>query len=172
MHWMGWKVQGNFPDEKKIVVVSAPHTSMWDFVIGRLFLYQYPIKPKFLIKKELFFFPFGYLMKKIGGIPVNRSCKTDIIEQVIEKFNHSEHMVLVITPEGTRQNVKDWKTGFYYIARGANVPILPSYFDYKHKIIGIGELFYPSDNIIDDIAHIKDFVKDIHPKHPERYAIE
>jgi 1-acyl-sn-glycerol-3-phosphate acyltransferase len=125
-----------------------------------------------LIKKELFIFPFGYLLKKIGGIPVDRSRKTDIIERVIDMYNHSGQMVLVITPEGTRKNVKEWKTGFYYIARGAGVPILPSYFDYKHKIIGIGELFYTSENIEDDIAHIKDFVKDIHPKHPDRYTID
>jgi 1-acyl-sn-glycerol-3-phosphate acyltransferase len=166
----GWKVTGNFPQEKKFVIVSVPHTSMWDFVIGRLFLYQFSVKPKFLIKKELFFFPLGYLFKRMGGIPVDRSQKTDIVERLIEMYNRSEEMMLAITPEGTRKHVTEWKPGFYYIAKGANVPILPSYFDYKNKIIGIGDLFYASENIENDIQHIKAFAINAHPKHPDKYA--
>jgi 1-acyl-sn-glycerol-3-phosphate acyltransferase len=166
----GWKVIGDFPKEKKFVIVSVPHTSMWDFVLGRLFLYQYPIKPKFLIKKELFFFPFGFLVKCMGGIPVDRSQKTDIVERLIAMYNHSDEMMLAITPEGTRKHVTEWKPGFYYIAKGANVPILPSYFDYKNKIICMGDVFYASENIEDDIKHIKDFAKNAQPKHHEKYA--
>lgn len=166
----GWKVIGNFPEEKRFVIVSVPHTSMWDFVIGRVFLYQYPIKPKFLIKKELFFFPFGNLVKCMGGIPVDRSQKTDIVERLIEMFKHSEEMMLAITPEGTRKQVTEWKPGFYYIAKGAQVPILPSYLDYKNKIICIGDLFYASENLEEDIKRIKEFAKPAQPKHPEKYT--
>jgi 1-acyl-sn-glycerol-3-phosphate acyltransferase len=167
---MGWKTLGVIPDERKFVIVSVPHTSMWDFIIGRLFLYRLKIKPHFLMKKELFFFPLGLLMKKMGGIPVDRSQKTDTIDRLIEKFQNSENFLLAITPEGTRKNVTYWKTGFYYIAKGANVPILPTYFDYKQKIIGIGDVFYASDNIDDDMNRIKNFVKDVVPKHPKLYS--
>jgi 1-acyl-sn-glycerol-3-phosphate acyltransferase len=170
LKWAGWKVTGSFPKDKKFVVVSVPHTSMWDFVLGRLFMYQYAIKPKFLMKKELFFFPMGYLVRRMGGIPVDRSQKTDIVARLIELYKNSDELVLAITPEGTRKNVTEWKAGFYNIAKGAGVPILPSYFDYKQKTIGLGDIFYASENIDDDIARIKTFVKVAQPRHPHKYS--
>jgi 1-acyl-sn-glycerol-3-phosphate acyltransferase len=166
---LGWKLVGKIPDEKKMLAVSVPHTSMWDFVIGRLFLYQLKIKPLFLVKKELFFFPLGFFMKRMGGIPINRSKKSDTIERLIQLFNDSDTMLLTITPEGTRKNVVEWKTGFHYIAKGANVPILPTYLDYQKKVIGIGDLFFAGETAENDVNHIKEFVKDVIPKHPELF---
>jgi 1-acyl-sn-glycerol-3-phosphate acyltransferase len=165
----GWKIVGNIPIEKKFVAVEAPHTSMWDFVIGRLLFYSLGLKPKFLIKKELFFFPLDLLLSKMGGIPVDRSKKGDTIERMAYAFNNSENLILIVAPEGTRKKVKKWKLGFYYIARGANVPIVPAFVDYKEKIIGVGDSFYPCDNVDDDVLRIKNFVKNAVPKHPEKY---
>lgn len=166
----GWKVVGTIPNEKKMVIVTAPHTSNWDFVVGRLFMYSIGLKPKLLMKKELFFFPLGWLLTKLGGIPVDRRKKNDIIDRMVCEFARADSLVLVIAPEGTRKRVSEWKKGFHYIAGSANVPILPGYFDYKKKTIGIGDPFFVSKDITADINRIKDFVKDVTPKYPNLFA--
>jgi 1-acyl-sn-glycerol-3-phosphate acyltransferase len=165
----GWKVTGNLPSEKKFIAVEAPHTSMWDFIIGRTFFYSIGYKPRFLMKKELFFFPVGWLLRRMGGIPVDRYKKGDMVEKMTDKFKKESQLALIITPEGTRQKVNDWKLGFYYIARSANVPIVPAFLDYRKKVIGIGDSFYATENVDNDILRIKSFVSQATPKHPERY---
>ena len=172
LHLWGWKVVGNIPVEKKMVVVSVPHTSNWDFIIGRLFMFSVGLKPKLLMKKELFFFPLGWVLRKVGGIPVDRKQKNDIIDRMVYEFEHADNLVLVITPEGTRKKVSEWKKGFYYIAASANVPIVPGYFDFKKKTIGIGEPFFVSQSIDADINRIKEFVKDVTPKYPNLFSLE
>ncbi len=167
----GWKVVGDVPVEKKMIVVVAPHTSNWDFVLGRLFLFSIGLTPKLLIKKELFFFPLGWLLTKWGGIPVTRNKKNVIIDTMVAEFAKASNMVLIITPEGTRKRVTEWKSGFYHIASSANVPVVPSYFDYKKKIIGIGMPFFVSNSVTADINRIKEFVKHATPKHPHLFAI-
>jgi 1-acyl-sn-glycerol-3-phosphate acyltransferase len=165
----GWKVVGNIPTEKKMVVATAPHTSNWDFVIGRLFMYSIGLKPKLLMKKELFFFPLGIVLTKLGGIPVDRKKKNDIIDRMVMEFEKTDSLVLVITPEGTRKRVSEWKKGFYYIAKSAKVPIVPGYFDYKNKTIGVGDPFFVSSDVNQDMEKIKDFIKDVTPKYPHLY---
>jgi len=165
----GWKMVGKIPEENKFIAVEAPHTSMWDFIIGRLFFYSLGYKPRFLMKKELFFFPLGWILVKMGGIPVNRKKKGDLVERMTQKFKDENKLYLIITPEGTRKKVTEWKLGFYYIAKSANVPIVPAYIDYQKKTIGVGPSFYASENVDNDILRIKDFVKNAAPKHPERY---
>jgi 1-acyl-sn-glycerol-3-phosphate acyltransferase len=172
LHLWGWKVVGNIPDEKKMIVVSVPHTSNWDFIIGRLFMYSVGLKPKLLMKKELFFFPLGWFLRKVGGIPVDRKQKNDIIDRMVYEFEHADNLVLVITPEGTRKKVSEWKKGFYYIAASAHIPVVPGYFDYKKKTIGIGEPFFVSENIESDINRIKEFVKDVTPKYPHLFTLD
>ena len=165
----GWKVVGEIPEEKKFIAVEAPHTSMWDFVIGRLFFYSIGYKPRFLMKKELFIFPLGWILLRMGGIPVDRSKKGDMVEKMVQKFKTEKNLFLIITPEGTRKKVAEWKLGFYYIAKAANVPIVPAYIDYSLKTIGVGIPFYATESVSDDILRIKEFVKGATPKHPERY---
>ena len=165
----GWKIVGKLPEEKKFIAVEVPHTSMWDFIIGRLFFYSLGYKPRFLMKKELFFFPLGWILKRMGGIPVDRKKKGDMVERMVLKFNIEKSLSVIITPEGTRKKVNEWKLGFYFIAKSANVPIVPAYIDYSKKIVGVGQSFYVSDDVANDILRIKDFVKDAVPKHPERY---
>jgi 1-acyl-sn-glycerol-3-phosphate acyltransferase len=114
----------------------GPHTSNWDFIIGRLAFSHFGVKGKFLIKKEAFFFPFGYILKAMGGIPVNRGKSTNLIDQAVQYFDESEELYMVFTPEGTREYSPEWKIGFYYIAQKANVPIYIGYMDYEKKIGG------------------------------------
>jgi len=166
----GWKMVGTIPKERKFIAVEAPHTSMWDFVIGRLFFYSIGYKPRFLMKKELFFFPFGWFLKRMGGIPVDRTKKGDMVDRMAQKFASEKDLFLIITPEGTRKKVNEWKLGFYYIAKSANIPIVPAYLDYGSKTIGVGPSFYVSDKVTDDISRIKDFVKNAVPKHPALYS--
>lgn len=170
--WLsGWKAVGKFPEAKKFIVVCAPHTSMWDFVIGRLYYFSVGLKPCIMIKKELFFFPLGPVLRWLGGIPVERQKKTNIVEQVVDQINKSDKFLLTITPEGTRKKVKKWKTGFYQIATKANIPVLLGYFDYTYKVIGIGDLYYLTEDVEHEMRKAKLYFKDIHPRHPEKFTI-
>ncbi len=166
----GWKIVGDIPGHKKYIVIAAPHTSNWDYVLGQLFYLSSGIKAKIMIKKELFYFPLGILLRSLGGIPVDRQGKSDIVEQMIRQFEINDTFILTITPEGTRKKVSDWKTGFHRIATGANVPVLPGFFDYKKKLVGTGELFYPSGDMESDMRKVKEFYKNINPKYPEKFT--
>ncbi len=166
----GWKLAGNFPAEKKFLIIAAPHTSNWDYVVGQLFYLSSGIDAKILIKKELFYFPLGCLLRALGGIPVDRQGKTDIVEDMIRQFEINDSFILTITPEGTRKKVSEWKTGFHRIAMGANVPVLPGFFDYKKKLVGTGSLFYLSGNLDADMLKIKRFYRNINPRYPEKFS--
>ncbi len=164
----GWKILQNYPkDVKKCVVVMAPHTSNWDFVIGKLAFLQYGVKVKFLIKKDLFFFPFGFFLKKMGGIPVDRKAKNNMTKYAASLFNSHEELFLVFTPEGTRKYSPNWKKGFYFIALEAKVPIYLGSIDYKKKIGGFDSIFHPTGDIDKDIAEIKERLKKYSGKVPE-----
>jgi 1-acyl-sn-glycerol-3-phosphate acyltransferase len=168
---MGWEIRGAIPPgSKKAVIIAAPHTSMWDFVIGRLAYGEIGVKVKFLIKKEIFFFPLGPLLKWLGGIPVDRSKNTNLVHQVVEWYEKSDSLFVVITPEGTRKPTTRWKRGFYYIAERANLPIALAYMDYAKKEGGIGPVIQPSGDINADMEKIKRFYMGITAKHPERFT--
>jgi 1-acyl-sn-glycerol-3-phosphate acyltransferase len=127
-----------FPEVSKAVVLMAPHTSMWDFVLGKIFFAVNGRKPTVLIKKEAFFWPFGYFLKKMGGIPVDRGRRTGLTEKAIESFAQAKaEFYLVITPEGTRKKTKNWKKGFVRIAKAADVPVLLGFLDCKTRKMGI-----------------------------------
>ena len=145
----------------------GPHTSNWDFVLGRLAFILYGIKGKYLIKKEAFFFPFGFFLKKMGGIPVNRTERSNITEKAVALFKEEEELYMVFTPEGTRSYNPNWKKGFYYIAEKAKVPIYICYIDYEKKIGGFHSLLTPSGDVDQDIQYIKDILKQYKGKYPE-----
>ena len=132
-----WKKTGYFPDYKKCIVVVAPHTSFIDFYIGKFFYDSMKKNPKFFIKKEAFRFPYGFIVKMLGGVPIDRKHGLNIIDIIVEEFKKNEKLVVTITPEGTRKKTKKWKRGFYYIAQKAQVPVLLGYIDYKKKEVGI-----------------------------------
>jgi 1-acyl-sn-glycerol-3-phosphate acyltransferase len=172
LNLFGWHTCGILPPGiKKAVMIVAPHTSYWDFVIGRLTFYGTGPKLKVLIKKESFTFPLGILLKALGGIPVARGKRNNMIENVASFFMQYESIVVVITPEGTRRLTRQWKKGFYLIALEAKVPIALAYVDYRNKTGGVGPLIYPSGDFEKDMAIIYDFYKDKTPRHPERFFL-
>lgn len=141
MRLAGWKVEGSLPDLPKFVVVGAPHTSNWDFVLflGAAFLLR--VNARFLGKAELFRPPFGFFFYWCGGTPVDRSKPNGLVEQIVKAIQDAPEFILVVTPEGTRGRVDSWKSGFYHIARGAGIPIVPAYPDGKRKVVGVGAPF-------------------------------
>ena len=165
---LGWKIDPHTPHGvKKAVIVMGPHTSNWDFVYGKIAFMKYNIQGKFLIKKELFFPPFGWLLKWMGGIPVNRKANNNFTDQAVSYFENNETMFMVFTPEGTRKYNANWKKGFYYIALKAKVPLYIGYLDYKKKIGGFHSLFEPTGNADEDIMKIKEILSKYEGRFPE-----
>lgn len=167
---MGWKSLLPVPIPDKCVICVAPHTSNWDFVIGMIFYKSIGGNPHFLMKKSWFFFPLKYFLSAIGGFPINRTKRTSITEQMAKEFKERGVFQLAITPEGTRKKNTQWKTGFYYIAYEANVPITIAYLDYSKKIIGVFENFIPTGNAHEDIEYIKSLYQDIPGKYPDKFS--
>jgi 1-acyl-sn-glycerol-3-phosphate acyltransferase len=169
---MGWKTVGGPPEGvKKAIFITAPHTSNLDFFIGRLYAWTRKMPIKTLIKKESFFWPIGGLLKKIGGVPIDRSKASNSVEMAAEIFNQYDTIYMAITPEGTRKLVTHWKKGFYYIAQRANVPIVLSFLDYKNKIVGIGPVLDTTGDIEKDFKKIEDFYRGMQGRHPEKFNL-
>jgi len=168
--WLvGWKVVGGRPDEKKYVLIVAPHTSNWDFFVGIAARSISGLKSGFLAKKSLFDLPVvGWFMRAMGGHPVDRSKRTNMVDQVVELFDKHEEFVITITPEGTRSYNPDWKTGFYRIANKAKVPIVMVAFDYGKREVIYEPPFYPTGDMEGDIEKIKDYYRKVKSKHPEK----
>jgi 1-acyl-sn-glycerol-3-phosphate acyltransferase len=169
---MGWRVTHPMPPGiNKAVIIMAPHTSNWDFVIGRLGFASIGVNAKFIIKKESFFFPLGVILKALGAVPVDRGMSTGTVKKITHYFIDSDEFLLLITPEGTRRLVKNWKKGFYFIAQQAHVPIVMGFLDYKTKTGGLGPVLYPSGDYEADLKIIEDFYKDQQAKHPEKFNL-
>jgi 1-acyl-sn-glycerol-3-phosphate acyltransferase len=165
----GWKIIGVSTYPKKCVVVTAPHTSNWDFFIGRCYAYIIGIQPKYLTKSELFLPVLGALIKWNGGIPVYRKAKHNVVDQVVEMINCSDAIIIGIAPEGTRTKVENWKSGFYHMAVKANVPILLLKMDYKNKEVGVICVFMPCGDFEKDMLFIQEQYKGVKGKIPENY---
>ena len=168
---LGWKAIDNFPEVPKCVIVVAPHTSNWDFVVGKLAYSSLGRQANFLIKAEWFVFPFNIFFKKIGGIPVKRGRSESLTSRLAKEFKKRDRMHLGITPEGTRKPVEEWKKGFYYIAMQAEVPLLLVGIDYGRKEARVLGLFEPTGDYKTDVVKIKSYFKDIKPKKPENFII-
>jgi len=153
--------------EKKYIILVAPHTSNWDFMIGLCVRSILRFDAKFLGKKELFRFPFGALFRWLGGLPVDRSKNANMVDAVAELFNQHEELIIAMAPEGTRKYVPKWKTGFYFIALKANVPLLLASFDYPSKTVFASKAFYPTGNFKEDMKIIFDFYGDKQGKFPK-----
>ncbi len=165
----GWTIDEHTPvGIKKCVICVGPHTSNWDFVIGKLAFLSYGVPVKILIKKEAFVFPFGWLLKAMGGIPVDRKRKNvNLTDAAVEHFNNNETLYMLFTPEGTRSYNPNWKKGFYYIAQKAQVPIYIGYIDYANKRGGFHSLFEPTGDVDADIRYIKNVLKEFKGRFPE-----
>lgn len=168
--FLGWRLEGEFPNKPKFVIILAPHTSNWDFIVGMAGRLTLGLYANWLGKHTIFFWPLGVLLRRLGGIPVNRSSSHGMVEQVVDQFHEREKLVLGLSPEGTRKRVEKWKTGFYHIALQSNVPIVPVYLDYGHKILGIGPMMTPTGDSQKDLSEIGTFFSNIQAKHPELFS--
>lgn len=166
----GWEAVGNVPDTPKFVMLMAPHTSNWDFLFILAILYVLGIKFFWFGKKEIFRWPFRNLAKWLGGIPVDRSLKQNMVQQIGETIKSREQFVVGISPEGTRSIAKYWKTGFYYIACQAQIPIVFAFLDYGRKIGGLGPILDPTGNIEVDMETIRHFYSGITAKYPDNFG--
>jgi 1-acyl-sn-glycerol-3-phosphate acyltransferase len=168
LKFSGWRLEGRLPDVDKLVVIAAPHTSNWDFPILISLAFGLRVKASWLGKHTLFRWPFGFLSRWMGGIPVYRSASQNLVAQTVELFSKSEKLILAVPPEGTRGKVSHWKTGFYYIALGADTPITMGFIDYKRKATGVGPTFYPTGDIEADMEIIRDFYSNVTAKYPDK----
>ncbi len=166
---MGWKFEGNLPENKKFMIIVAPHTSNWDFFIGITVVFAVGFRAHWLGKHTIFRKPFGTYMKWMGGIPVDRSRAVNVVDQVIFRIKEEESMVLGMSPEGTRKKVERWKTGFYRIAKGAGIPIVPTALDYSKKTIEFFSPFLLTGDQESDIFHLQQLFQGVIPKYPAKY---
>ena len=163
----GWRVEGHLPMAPKVVVIAAPHTSNWDLPFMLATAVVLGVRPSWLGKRELFRTPFGRLMCWLGGVPVDRSRRANLVEQVVARFAEAERLFLVIPPSGTRRRAPHWKSGFYHVARGAGVPIVCSFLDYGRRVAGIGPTVVATGDVGKDMDVVRTFYAPIEGRYPE-----
>jgi 1-acyl-sn-glycerol-3-phosphate acyltransferase len=165
----GWHVKGHVPQEvKKCIMIAAPHTSNWDLLYARCAFYIMGVEVRYTIKKEAMVGPLGWLLKKMGALPVDRSRNNSLVQGMIDILEEADKMVIMVTSEGTRKYQPRWRKGFYYAAVGANVPIVLGFLDYAKKEAGVGPTFYPTGNVEADIEEIKNFYRTKTAKYPKQ----
>jgi len=163
----GWRATGELDPGRKAVLVAAPHTSNWDFLYMLAISSALDFPVHWIGKHTLFEGPLGGLLRRLGGISVDRRASHNAVEQVVAAFRNQSEFVLVIAPEGTRGRGKHWKTGFYYMALGAGVPMQLGFVDYKRKACGLGPVLVPSGDLAADMAVMRAFYRDVQGKFPE-----
>ena len=163
----GWHIEADIPNIAKAVIVGAPHTSNWDFILTMLTQFALSIKISWMAKHSFFRWPFVGFLKWLGGVPIDRTKEKDgNVFQIIEEFNSREKFIIAVMPEGTRSKTRQWKTGFYHIAQGAGVPIVLVRFDYGRKVMGIGPSIDLTGDIVADVTYIQSIFAPIKGKHP------
>jgi 1-acyl-sn-glycerol-3-phosphate acyltransferase len=168
--WLfGWRIEGKLPDTPKFVLIAAPHTSNWDLPVMLSLAFAFRTGLFWMGKDTLFRRPFGAIMRWLGGIPIDRSKSHNVVEQSAEHFRKAESLVMVVPPEGTRQKVRYWKTGFYRIAESAGVPIALGFLDYRRKVGGFGPTVVPTGDIEADMETIQAFYANITGKHSDQF---
>jgi 1-acyl-sn-glycerol-3-phosphate acyltransferase len=171
MRLAGWRIEGGLPDLPKFVLIGAPHTSNWDFLLFLGVIFSLRANVRFMGKAELFRFPIGGFCRYCGGVPGDRKKSTGLVDQMVEAANNADHFILTIAPEGTRHYVSDWKRGFYHIAKKAGIPIVLAVVDGRHKTVRIGQVFYPTENMEADIRAVQGFFTGVVGIHPRRKYI-
>ena len=166
----GWQAEGGKPLERCFVLIAAPHTSNWDLAYMLALSVIYDVKISWMGKDALFRPPHGWLMRRLGGIPIVRSRRGNMVSQMARVFEESESLALVVPAEGTRGYVAHWKSGFYHIARTARVPIVLGYLDYARRRGGLGPALHPTGDIPADMDEIRDFYSDKVGKYPEQFG--
>jgi len=168
---IGWTTEGTVHEPQRFVIIAAPHTSNWDAVLMVAAAYIFKVRISWFIKREAFFFPLGTLIRAVGGIPIDRGARRNVVAQAVEQFQQSDRLILAVPPEGTRSKSEGWKTGFYHIAHGAGVPIVLGYLDYRRKVAGLGPAFVPTGDIDADFRVFDEFYAGVTPKFPEHRGL-
>lgn len=167
---MGWKAEGAPPARRRFVLIAAPHTSNWDLLFLLAFAEIYELRISFMMKHTVFRGPLGPFFRALGGIPIRRHLRENLVKQMVEEFAGRDELVLVVPAEGTRSRTERWKSGFYHIARQAEVPIVLSYLDYGRRRGGFGPEVVPTGRFGEDMDVIRDFYADKVGRHPELFA--
>lgn len=164
---LGWGIEGEMPNLSKAVLILAPHTSAWDFFVTLATIFALRLRIGFLAKKSLFRGPLGRLLRWLGGIPVDRSAKHNFVARAVDRFQASDKLLLGILPEGTRGKVKRWKTGFYYIALGAGVPVVPVSLDFSRKVLSFGPPLDLTGDRVADFMELGTHFEGVEGRNPE-----
>ncbi|MCZ6831279.1 MAG: 1-acyl-sn-glycerol-3-phosphate acyltransferase [Gammaproteobacteria bacterium] len=166
----GWRVEGERPESRRFVLIAAPHTSNWDLPGMLLFAAAFDIKVTWMAKHNLFFPPLGWLLRALGGVPIVRHENRDVVASMVAAFDDRSDLILVVPTEGTRLRVDYWKSGFYHIACGARIPIVPSFLDYGQKRGGFGPALHPSGNVSADMQTLREFYAPMSGKYPGQFG--
>ena len=174
LKWAGWQLQGQLPaDTPKSVLIAAPHTSNWDLPYTLMVAFALRLNVRWMGKDKLFRWPFGGVMRWLGGIAVDRSKSTNLVSaSATTLVQASGTMQLIVPPEGTRGRTRQWKTGFYYIAQEAQVPIILAFLDYEKRIGGLGPVFQPSGDIARDLLEIKRFYAPVKGRRADSFSVD
>lgn len=175
----GWKLKLPVPDGvQRCVIIASPHTSNWDLLYARAAFYLMDIPLRFTIKDQMMRFPYGPVIRAMGGIGIDRSPRKpgeerlSMTEAMADLFKKHQRLAVMVTPEGSRSLRTEWKTGFYYVAKMADVPIALGYLDYAKKEAGVGMMVHPSDDMESDLRKIMAFYRDIGPKYPKKFSVD
>jgi 1-acyl-sn-glycerol-3-phosphate acyltransferase len=168
LHLAGWKLEGERPTFDRYVLIAAPHTSNWDFPLMLAFAAAFDIKVTWMAKHSLFFPPVGWIMRALGGMPIIRHENNNVVDSMVEAFRDIPRLVLVVPTEGTRERTEHWKSGFYHIARQADVPIVPSFLDFGRKRGGFGPALTTGSVVAEDMQYFRDFYADMQGKFPHK----
>ena len=164
LRFAGWKFEGGKPTVKKCVVLAWPHTSNWDGLLLIALAQSIGLTMSWMIKSDWVKGPMGVVLRGVGAVAVDRKGAHNLVDQMIAEFRARDELVLVIPPEGTRKRAETWKSGFYHIARGANVPVVPGYLDYRRKRSGLGPPIYLTGNVKADMDEIRAFYAKLDPR--------
>ncbi len=168
MKLLGWKITGNYPYQlKKKLIIGAPHTSNWDFIIGVLVKGALQDDLKYIGKASLFRPPLGWIMKALGGMPLEENKSISLVQKVVNLYGNNENLTIAMSPEGQRKKTDRFRTGYYYIAKGAKIPVLPVHLDFGNKRFHFLDPFYPSDETEKDLAYIESLFVGIEGYRPE-----
>lgn len=166
--WLfGWEVRAELPEIPRYVIVGGPHTSNWDFPFGLATFYSLNMKLSWMGKDTLFRPPLGYFMRAIGGIAIDRNSSHGVVDQMVEQFDRNDHLIIGLAAKGTRRKTDYWKSGFYWIAYKAGVPIVCAYLDYEKKLARIGLTLKPTGDVKKDMDAIRRFYEGVVARRPE-----
>lgn len=166
---LGFKLAGELPNEPRFIILGVPHTSNWDFIIVMLVMLKLNLQINWIAKQSMFRWPFVGLLKKMGGVPIDRAAAGSVVEATVQALKSEERLIIVLAPEGTRSATPVWKTGFHRIAKGADVPIVLGNLDYKRKVLTLGPTMHAGEDTEADIKKIREHYIDAEPKHADRW---